>query len=132
MDQQNAADPLWGDDWFNTEMFTDDFLPTEHLSCHSTSSYTPPEYVTRHNSATSSDACPTPLEDVRAKSRKRRRSSEESLSDSLVRTRKTRKLRAPEETAKTRERGACFLCQSKRKEVGFQVHRQFATISYHG
>ncbi|KAI9049136.1 hypothetical protein LZ554_006984 [Drepanopeziza brunnea f. sp. 'monogermtubi'] len=44
--------------------------------------------------------------------RLRHHSSEETI---LVRARKTRKLRAPHETAKVREKGACFLCQKKRK-----------------
>ena len=49
--------------------------------------------------------------------KRRRQSSEPCESGALVRTRKTRKLTAPEETAKVREKGACFLCQLKRKVV---------------
>ncbi len=51
--------------------------------------------------------------------KRQRQSSEESQSEggALVRSRKTRKLRAPHETAKVREKGACFLCQKKRKVV---------------
>lgn len=54
------------------------------------------------------------LED--APKKRQRQSSEESQSDgALVRARKTRKLKDPLETAKVREKGACFLCQKKRK-----------------
>ncbi|KAG0645688.1 hypothetical protein D0Z07_8715 [Hyphodiscus hymeniophilus] len=49
-------------------------------------------------------------------SNKRRQTSSPCESESLVRYRKTRKLRAPEQTAKVREKGACYLCQLKRKE----------------
>ena len=56
------------------------------------------------------------LED--APKKRQRQSSEESQSDgALVRARKTRKLKDPLETAKVREKGACFLCQKKRKVV---------------
>jgi hypothetical protein len=50
-------------------------------------------------------------------SRKRQQSSESSQSDTNTRPIKTRRLRSPSETAKVRERGACFHCQKKRKEV---------------
>lgn len=52
-------------------------------------------------------------------SRKRQRQqSEDTQSEgALIRSRKTRKLKAPLETAKIREKGACFLCQKKRKVV---------------
>lgn len=53
---------------------------------------------------------------VQCNSRKRRQASESS-SDALVRSRKTRKLKAPDRTAKVREKGACFFCQKRRKEV---------------
>jgi hypothetical protein len=53
--------------------------------------------------------------------KKRRQASSPCESEALVRFRKTRKLRAPQETAKIRERGACYLCQLKRKEVALTL-----------
>ncbi|KAG4442197.1 hypothetical protein IFR05_002307 [Cadophora sp. M221] len=49
------------------------------------------------------------------KKRQRQRSEDSQSEGSLTRLRKTRKLKAPLETAKVREKGACFLCQKKRK-----------------
>jgi hypothetical protein len=64
---------------------------------------------------------------VQCDSRKRRQTSESS-SDALVRPpRKTRKLKAPDKTAKTREKGACFFCQKKRKEVRFAHFPKFVS-----
>lgn len=52
-------------------------------------------------------------------SRKRQHSSESSLSDVRIPPKRTRRLRSPPETAKVREKGACFYCQKKRKEVQY-------------
>ena len=49
--------------------------------------------------------------------KRQRQTSSPCEPESLIRFRKTRKLRAPEETAKVREKGACYLCQLKRKEA---------------
>jgi hypothetical protein len=60
----------------------------------------------------------TQLEGIQTpQSRERQRTSGSSQSEALIRRRKTRKLRDRHETAKIREKGACFLCQTKRKEV---------------
>ena len=62
----------------------------------------------------------TPLEtNQNPTSRKRRQRSESSQRDALIRPRKTRKLKAPQETAKVRKKGACLMCKRKRKEVSF-------------
>ena len=60
----------------------------------------------------------TPLETVQnPKSRKRRQISDSPQPDALIRPRKTRIIRAPQDTAKVREMGACLTCKRKRKEV---------------
>jgi hypothetical protein len=60
----------------------------------------------------------TPVENLQnPRSKKRRQRSESSQPDALIRTRKTRRLRAPQETAEVRKKGACLTCKRKRKEV---------------
>jgi hypothetical protein len=61
--------------------------------------------------------------------KRQRQTSEDSQSEgSLIRSRKTRKLKAPHETAKVREKGACFLCQKKRKVVSDPVAAQRTSL----
>ena len=107
-------------DW-NRWIDLSNFQPTAFLQCSEisfshTPNFTPPDDTTSDN--TSDIICNTRLEGIiTPQSKKRRQTSECSLSEALIRPRKTRKLRAPHETAKIREKGACFLCQKKRKEV---------------
>jgi hypothetical protein len=92
------------------------FLQYNEISFNHTANATPPDDTTSGN--TSDTICNTRLEGtVSPQSKKRRQTSECSQSEALVRPRKTRKLRSPHETAKIREKGACFLCKKKRKEV---------------
>jgi hypothetical protein len=120
LDSQYEIGGGWGIDprFFNTTNFLPDLtwgnsisnLATEHTS----SSNTP------DHSYSSDSRSDTPLENVQSpKSKKRRQRSESSQPDALIRPRKTRTLRAPHETAKVREKGACLTCKRKRKEVGF-------------
>jgi hypothetical protein len=82
---------------------------------HNTMSSNTPEH-----SSSSDSRSDTPLEtNQNPKSKKRRQRSESSQPDALIRPRKTRTLRAPQETAKVREKGACLMCKRKRKEVCF-------------
>ena len=77
--------------------------------------------ATSDNTPTSSDTHSDPVTELARppKARKRQRqASEQCESEALIRMRKTRKLKNPQETAKVREKGACYLCQLKRKEVG--------------
>jgi hypothetical protein len=87
------------------------FIPQDHTS--TTSSSTP-------DPSTSSDSrSDTPVETLQnPKSKKRRQRSESSQPDALIRPRKTRTLKDPQNTAKVREKGACLTCKRKRKEVG--------------
>jgi hypothetical protein len=88
----------------------------------------PPGYTVDSNTpeaSSSSDSrsdsrSDTPLEtNQNPTSKKRRQRSESSQRDALIRPRKTRKLKAPQETAKVRKKGACLMCKRKRKEVSF-------------
>ncbi|KAL2075194.1 hypothetical protein VTL71DRAFT_136 [Oculimacula yallundae] len=73
--------------------------------------------IQRPSSDNSQSASPKSPNSGSSLKKRQRQASEDSQSEnSLTRRRKTRKLRAPLETAKVRERGACFLCQKKRKE----------------
>jgi hypothetical protein len=131
----DMADSHGSDYWNNNEWLEldfDSFLPTALLPCDATSfnhaaNFTPPDDTRRDNTPSSSDtlSSDTLLEGIQtpySNSRKRRQTSERS-SDILVRTPKTRKLRAPHKTAKIREKGACFLCRTMKKEVNF-VYKQ--------
>jgi hypothetical protein len=90
-------------------------LQCNEISFNHTPNVTPPDDTTSDNT---SDICNTRLEVIiTPQSKKRRQTSECSQPEALIRPRKTRKLRAPHETAKIRKKGACFLCQKKRKEV---------------
>jgi hypothetical protein len=97
------------------------FQPTSFLQCseipfNPTANVTPPDDTLSDN--TSDTICNTPLEGIHTpQSKRQRQTSECSQSEALVRPRKTRKLRAPHETAKLRKKGACFLCKKNRKEV---------------
>jgi hypothetical protein len=88
----------------------------------------PPDYPVESNtpepssssSSRSDSRSDTPLEtNQNPTSKKRRQRSESSQRDALIRPRKTRKLKAPQETAKVRKKGACLMCKRKRKEVSF-------------
>lgn len=73
---------------------------------------------TSENTSNSSDTCFEELVEKQASnSRKRRQTSESSQSDALTRSPKIRKLQNPQQTAKARERGACFCCQKTRRPV---------------
>jgi hypothetical protein len=123
------ADFHSSDDWNNNQWFDFDgfqpnaLFPYDANSFNHAANLTPPGNTRRDNTPSSSGtlSSSTLIEGTQtsySNSRKRRQTSERS-SGTLVRTRKTRKLRAPHETAKIREKGACFLCQTKRKEVNF-------------
>ena len=94
------------------------FAPCSDVSAHHAADVTPFDDTTSDD--TSDTLYDTPFNGAQTpQSKKRRPTLEGSESDALVRARKTRKLRDPHETAKIREKGACFLCQKKRKEVMF-------------
>lgn len=105
--------------------FFDPIFQTDHFSQYSVDSinYILQDQGTSSNTPdplSSSDSRPdSPLETAQIpKSRKRRQRSEDSQSEALNRRpRKTRTVRAPQETAKVREMGACLTCKRKRKEV---------------
>jgi hypothetical protein len=103
--------------WFDFS----DFQPTAFVQCseisfNHTANVTPLDDTSSGN--TSDTICNTPLEGIQTPQPKRRRQTSEcSQSEALVRPRKSRKLRAPHETAKLRKKGACFLCKKDKKEV---------------
>jgi len=125
LDSQYELGGVWGTSidprFFHTANYLPDLtwngipnMPQDHTS----SSNTPD-----HSSCSSDSRSDTPLENVQnPKSKKRRQRSESSQPDALIRPRKTRTLRAPEETAKVREKGACLTCKRKRKEVSLASH----------
>jgi len=115
--------PQWdnGDGYFNPSW---NLLPIEYPVL----AMNPPDYPVDSNTPGASSSpdsrsdsrSDTPLEtNQNPTSRKRRQRSESSQRDALIRPRKTRKLKAPQETAKVRKKGACLMCKRKRKEVSF-------------
>jgi len=122
LDSQYEMGAVWGNPIDPSFFQTTNYLPD--LTTWNNISTMPQDYTssstTPDNSSCSSDSrSDTPLENVQnPKSKKRRQRSESSQPDALIRPRKTRTLRAPEETAKVREKGACLTCKRKRKEVG--------------
>ncbi len=97
------------------------FLQSNEFSFDNCPNFTAHGDTTSANTPSSSDTLSgTQLGGTQTpQSKRRRHTSVESESAAVTRTRKTRILRAPQETAKIREKGACFLCQKKRKEVKF-------------
>jgi len=123
------------DDWNNNQWWLvfNSFQPTAPLPCDDATSFNPapnlapPDDTRKDSTPSSSDTLSsgTLVEGIQtpySNPRKRRQTSERS-SDTPARTPKTRKVKAPHKTAKIREKGACFLCQTKRKEVNF-VYKQ--------
>ncbi|KAE9378490.1 hypothetical protein N431DRAFT_435586 [Stipitochalara longipes BDJ] len=113
IDSQFELGGGWGIDpqFFHTANYLPDLTYgiSSVVPDHTSSSNTP-----SYSSDSRSD---TPLENVQnPRSKKRRQRSESSQPDALIRPRKTRTLRAPQETAKVREKGACLTCKRKRKE----------------
>jgi hypothetical protein len=114
--------PPWGtgDEYFNPDW---NLLPVSYHDF----PINPADYTVDSNTpeaSSSSDSrsdsrSDTPLETNQNPTSKRRQRSESSQRDALVRPRKTRKLKAPQETAKVRKKGACLMCKRKRKEVSF-------------
>lgn len=93
------------------------FPPVDVTPAHATMNYGSPESF-----ETFSDKSSEEIQSAPPPKKRQRQSSEESQSEgALVRSRKTRKLKAPHETAKVREKGACFLCQKKRKVVSLSL-----------
>lgn len=86
-----------------------------------TNTYGTPESFDSFPTNKSSSEEREPPMDSSPKKRQRQKSEDSQSDGSLIRSRKTRKLKAPHETAKVREKGACFLCQKKRKVVSNQV-----------
>jgi hypothetical protein len=89
---------------------------SEQFSCYNTE-IAPPSETTSYDAPTSSNTLSDVTLSPSQANKRRREMSSPSESEALVRSRKTRRLRAPHDTAKVRERGACYLCQLKRKEV---------------
>jgi len=110
----------WPQDWVdNLSVFQSTTFEENDFSFMHANNFTPFEGTTSSNS-TSSYASPSrsPADGIQTpQSRKRRHGSEDSQFDALVRTRKTRRLRDPDGTAKIRKKGACILCKTLRKEV---------------
>lgn len=112
--------------WFPLEdLQQPTFVETIETPCISQPNSTTPD-DTSENSSNSSDTCCEEVLDTHASNpRKRRQTSESSESDALKRSRKSRKLQDPQQTAKVREKGACFCCQKKRKPVRSLSHQFF-------
>ena len=108
------------DEWICVSHFQQP-LQSNEFYLDPTPNFTLPDDTTTANTPSSSDSLSgTPLVGPQTpQSKKRRYRSEESESAALRRTRKPRKLGDRQETAKIREKGACFFCQRKRKKVNF-------------
>jgi hypothetical protein len=111
---------------FNTPDWLDylNSYPADFLSCneftfgHIPNTAQSDDTKSSNTAASSSTLSDAAVEGTQlSKSQKRRRISESPEHGALIRPRKTRKLRDPHDTAKIREKGACFCCQKKRKEV---------------
>jgi hypothetical protein len=109
------------DEWIYVSHFQQIPLQSNEFYFDHTPNFTPPDGTTTANTPSSSDSLSgTQLVGPQTlQSKKRRYRSEESESAALRRTRKPRKLGDRQETAKIREKGACFFCQKKRKKVNF-------------
>lgn len=106
----------WNQSMYLTALQQAPFLMYSDVYLDNTPNSTPPGETTSGN--TFDYICDTQLNGIQTpQSKKRQPTLESSELGALVRSRKTRKLKAPHETAKTRKKGACFLCQKKRKEV---------------
>jgi hypothetical protein len=112
----------------NLDLSSFEFPTTEYYDSWSselTENTTP--YTSSTNPSTS--ASPGPIEtfaldgNALTHGQKRRSTSSTPESNSLARPRKTRKLRCPQETAKVREKGACYGCKLNRKLVSYQNDR---------
>jgi hypothetical protein len=128
MADSHSSDYWNNNEWFDFESFpTTALLPCDATSLNHAANLTPPDDTRRDNTPSSSDtfSSDTLLEGVRTpySNSRRRRQTSERFSDTLVHTRKTRKVKAPHKTAKIREKGACFLCRTMKKEVNF-VYKQ--------
>jgi len=103
---------------FLHELETLETLQSNGYSLHHTTEAATTANTTSNNTSTSpSTPSNTVIGVVHSRRTRKRRwpTSEGYESEVLIRTRKTRKLRSPEETAKVRKKGACFLCKLKKK-----------------
>jgi hypothetical protein len=102
----------------NSAMIGSGFVqPTGCLPCYDFS-LSRPVHTTSSSTPSSSDSLSdTVVDRLQTQTPKKRQTSKSPLSDALIRPSKSRMLRGPQDTAKVREKSACFLCKRRKKEV---------------
>lgn len=107
---------LTGWSWFSLEDYPQpSFLEQVEFPFIYQPTTTPPDDTSEYTADSPATSCEAVVDAQSPDSRKRRQSSESFESDALKRSRKTRRLVDPVQTAKVREIGACYCCQRKRK-----------------